>query len=148
MLPEYAACRCGEYRLGALRLVNNVVSCHCCADYRHRKGLCISCFGFQRPIEWHHTAGKEYSGATVPLCLNCHGAISERQREWPRLFSSINYEGLTESQAMVMFGVVELVALSWECACLRSESTWRRGLLIGYAIVGIAHGFLKAKAHG
>ena len=145
MLPKYAQCRCGEYRQGALRMVNNVVSCHNCADRRHQLGTCSTCFGFNTSIEWHHLAGKEHSCVTVSLCLNCHGAISARQRDWSRQLATINHNGLTESQAMTFYGAVHLIALSWESASLRTESTWRRVLLVGYGAVAIAQGFLKER---
>jgi len=79
---EYASCReCGEYADAALRTIGGVCLCANCADSHHQHGVCSICEQ-TRPIEAHHIAGRRQVSDTIPVCLNCHRILSQRQYQW------------------------------------------------------------------
>jgi len=55
------------------------------------QGYCLVC-GHNDPLdlELHHIAGRKNSSVTVSLCRNCHGKISRRQRNWPKVWLNDN----------------------------------------------------------
>ncbi|MGO8948001.1 MAG: hypothetical protein ACLQUY_10130 [Ktedonobacterales bacterium] len=83
-LPEYTACsQCGEYARAALRRVNSVVVCRNCAGRTHPQRHCAICWRIA-PSEQHHVASKRQQVTlTLPVCLNCHAILSQRQYRWP-----------------------------------------------------------------
>lgn len=88
-LPEYAACtRCGEYAASALRVMDGQAVCHNCADATHRHRHCAICWRMA-PSEQHHVASKrQHPTLTLPVCLNCHAILSQRQYNWPPAWRS------------------------------------------------------------
>jgi hypothetical protein len=58
---------------------------------------CVVC-GTEAKCEMHHVAGKFNSDLVVPVCLICHGKLSERQNGWdPRWPLESNPPALRES---------------------------------------------------
>ena len=140
MLPEYAACPCGEFRRAALRQHRPQVICRNCADRSHPRRLCIPCGRFHLPNEQHHIAGRPYSSATIPLCLNCHAVVSDRQYGWPKLLAEFDSE-LPLAHQMAMIGCLDLILLAWSQSSLQTAPTWLkviRSLGVGlYAVAAV-----------
>jgi len=55
-------------------------------------GYCWLCGYFEDPLliqnhplptENHHTAGRNNDPTRIPVCRNCHGRLTRKQRSWP-----------------------------------------------------------------
>jgi hypothetical protein len=72
-LGDEAECQtCGDSTLTHLTKVMGLVLCQCCLALARGRTI----------LEAHHIAGR-HEGPTLLVCGNCHGELSDLQRDWP-----------------------------------------------------------------
>jgi hypothetical protein len=110
-------------------MLRGVCVCQNCSDRRHPRLRCMICFK-ELPGEHHHVAGeRQHPGFTIPVCLNCHAVLSERQRRWDPTW-------LTEPHPVrcLIQGVLDVVEV-WLKRSPAAEQCLRLLCMPGYAFL-------------
>ena len=101
---NHPSCVCGESDWRCLQLkprrLNDVegdptVICRNCRHKQRRipksprikpkKGFCVVCIEDDlRCLELHHIAGRTFADDVVVVCCNCHGKLSDMQKDHPQ----------------------------------------------------------------
>ena len=125
-VPPYTACaRCDEYAQKTLHSWRGQILCENCRELarmarrsstgasrrpqRHPIRPCAICCRVA-PSELHHVASeRQHPILTLPVCLNCHRLLSQRQYRWHPA-----WKRETHSWRYLAQGVYDVLCLWWE----------------------------------